>query len=142
MATKTLVNIGNGTKQWAGKDVFVTKYTFDYANDSAVTGTNLLATGDVVEHMTVPAGCLVIGANLYVDRAVTGLTTPTVTLKVGATAITAAITPADATSFPSTTGTPAKDAVAAAAKCTLTFGGTGTVTNPGKYTVSLVLAQV
>jgi hypothetical protein len=139
---KTLKKMGRGTKAWAGKEVYIAPHTVDYALDPAVTGDNLLTTGDVVEHIDVPAGCLVIGAALKVDRAVTGLTSPTVTLKIGATALTSAVTPVTGTVFPSTTGAPAVAAVASGAKCTLTFGGTGTVTDPGAYTVSLVLAQI
>jgi len=142
MATKTVTTIRNGVKTSCGKEVFVAQETIDYALDAALTGANLLATADVVEHVTVPAGHVVLGASLLVDRAPTGLTSPTITLKVGATAVTAAITPVTGTHFPSTTGTPAIAAAAAAAKCTLTFGGSGTVTNGGKYTVSLFLAQI
>lgn len=147
MSTYTALNKSAGVKSMAGKEIFVVQSSIDanvsgqILDSGGLISTTKVVTGDVLELIDIPAGVAVIGGSLRIDRVQVGLTTPTVTVKIGSAAFTAAVTPVDATDFPFTLLPNAS--VRAASKATVTIGaGGGTCTDNGKYTLTLFLAQL
>lgn len=123
--------------EFAGKQVFCLTKQINLTTDAGLAA---LAGGDTINLFDVPAGTMVLGSRITNDVASDAGTSSTLTLNLGATAISAANNLKGA---PGTTTLAATQAYSAAATTINgTFAISGAVTVKGVVTISVILAQL